>query len=349
MFMKVSDLVLRQVLLTPRPRSGSRAACTTPLMPIRRALASMAGRTRPHTGKVTRRRRRTNSPEWRPACTPCQLAIGSDVTPPVAVAPRGHPELGAPGRRTLGRQLVAFQLPADWSCHRFVRVGLSVSLLPTATRGRRSACGTAAVWMRTGPVGPVRFTAGRDRPGHAEHGRRGYEQCAKKWKHGVGPSVGNGGFAMAHVSQPEFGQRLRELRLDRGIKQTELAGGPVSASYISRLEMGNRLPSPNALSYLAATLGVTVDELTTQHDPEGRGGAAEPDRATTSNPTRSTLLARRRPRCAAGHPRTPSSCSSPRSPPPTWSRSAGAGTCSERWRRPTARPRNSRPGSTSCA
>ncbi|MEV6979459.1 helix-turn-helix transcriptional regulator, partial [Kitasatospora sp. NPDC093806] len=63
------------------------------------------------------------------------------------------------------------------------------------------------------------------------------------------------------VDQPAFGRRLRRLRLERGIKQTDLAGGPVSASYISRLEMGNRLPSPQTLSYLAMSLGVPLDAL----------------------------------------------------------------------------------------
>ncbi|MBC3839776.1 helix-turn-helix transcriptional regulator [Streptacidiphilus sp. 4-A2] len=74
---------------------------------------------------------------------------------------------------------------------------------------------------------------------------------------------------MTDVSQPAFGRRLRQLRLDRGIKQTELAGGQVSASYICRLEMGNRLPSPQALSYLATALGVAVDDLVAYHDPPG--------------------------------------------------------------------------------
>ncbi|TVL91910.1 helix-turn-helix domain-containing protein [Streptomyces sp. SAJ15] len=99
---------------------------------------------------------------------------------------------------------------------------------------------------------------------------------------------------MTVVNQPEFGQRLRQLRLERGIKQTELAGGPVSASYISRLEMGNRLPSPAALSYLADKLGVPSEALTTCAPSKGAeagpggvgaGGADDPHSA------RSLLLA----------------------------------------------------------
>lgn len=78
---------------------------------------------------------------------------------------------------------------------------------------------------------------------------------------------------MTVVDQPAFGRRLRQLRLERGIKQTELAGGPVSASYISRLEMGNRLPSAQTLGYLATTLGVPLAALLA---PAPAGPSAEP-------------------------------------------------------------------------
>jgi transcriptional regulator with XRE-family HTH domain len=81
---------------------------------------------------------------------------------------------------------------------------------------------------------------------------------------------------MAAVRQPEFGRRLRQLRLNRGVKQTELAGGTVSASYISRLEAGNRLPSAQALQYLATGLGTTVKALVgddSETEEEGRLGS----------------------------------------------------------------------------
>ncbi|MEU6734438.1 helix-turn-helix domain-containing protein [Streptomyces physcomitrii] len=77
---------------------------------------------------------------------------------------------------------------------------------------------------------------------------------------------------MATVKQPEFGRRLKQLRLDRGVKQTELAGRQVSASYVSRLEAGNRLPSAQALHHLASRLGTTVEELI------GDDGAADAER-----------------------------------------------------------------------
>lgn len=88
---------------------------------------------------------------------------------------------------------------------------------------------------------------------------------------------GNGRHAVTVVHQPAFGRRLRRLRLERGIKQTDLAGGPVSASYISRLEMGNRLPSPQTLSYLAASLGVPLAALLAPEPDQGAARAAAPD------------------------------------------------------------------------
>ena len=58
-----------------------------------------------------------------------------------------------------------------------------------------------------------------------------------------------------------FGPRLRRLRLAAGLSQADLAGGQVSASYVSLLESGRRTPTPTVLAHLAARLGVTTDEL----------------------------------------------------------------------------------------
>jgi transcriptional regulator with XRE-family HTH domain len=68
-----------------------------------------------------------------------------------------------------------------------------------------------------------------------------------------------------------IGERLKRLRLERGLSQRELASPGVSYAYISRIEAGTRQPSVKALRRLAAKLGVTADYLETGSDL----GAAE--------------------------------------------------------------------------
>jgi len=53
-----------------------------------------------------------------------------------------------------------------------------------------------------------------------------------------------------------IGQRLKRLRLERGLSQRELAAPGVSYAYISRIEAGTRQPSVKALRKLAAKLAV---------------------------------------------------------------------------------------------
>ena len=60
-----------------------------------------------------------------------------------------------------------------------------------------------------------------------------------------------------------IGQRLKRLRLDRGLSQRELAAPGVSYAYISRIEAGTRQPSVKALRRLATKLEVTADYLET--------------------------------------------------------------------------------------
>jgi tetratricopeptide (TPR) repeat protein len=63
-----------------------------------------------------------------------------------------------------------------------------------------------------------------------------------------------------------IGQRLKRLRLDRGLSQRELAAPGVSYAYISRIEAGTRQPSVKALRKLATKLGVSADYLETGSD-----------------------------------------------------------------------------------
>ena len=63
-----------------------------------------------------------------------------------------------------------------------------------------------------------------------------------------------------------IGQRLRRLRLERGLSQRALAEPGVSYAYISRIEAGTRQPSVKALRKLAPKLGVSADYLETGSD-----------------------------------------------------------------------------------
>ncbi|PNG23827.1 helix-turn-helix domain-containing protein [Streptomyces cahuitamycinicus] len=61
--------------------------------------------------------------------------------------------------------------------------------------------------------------------------------------------------------QPSFGRRLRQLRTERSLSQTDLAGDGMSTGYLSRLESGARRPSERAVAHLAAQLGIGPEEF----------------------------------------------------------------------------------------
>ncbi|MGZ4390252.1 MAG: tetratricopeptide repeat protein, partial [Gaiellaceae bacterium] len=63
-----------------------------------------------------------------------------------------------------------------------------------------------------------------------------------------------------------IGERLRRLRLERGLSQRELSAPGVSYAYISRIEAGARRPSVKALRLLARKLGVSAEYLETGSD-----------------------------------------------------------------------------------
>lgn len=65
-----------------------------------------------------------------------------------------------------------------------------------------------------------------------------------------------------------LGQRLRVLRNERGLSQADLAGDLVSASYVSLIESGKRLPERDVLDGLARRLGVSTIYLETGVAPE---------------------------------------------------------------------------------
>jgi transcriptional regulator with XRE-family HTH domain len=53
------------------------------------------------------------------------------------------------------------------------------------------------------------------------------------------------------------GERIRRLRGERGLSQRELSEPGLSYAYLSRIEVGQRVPSEKALRKVAAKLGVT--------------------------------------------------------------------------------------------
>src|SRR5260370_40292375 len=83
--------------------------------------------------------------------------------------------------------------------------------------------------------------------------------------------VGEGRVARHHqtVAKDAFnpaetiGERLRRLRVARGLSQRDLSEPGVSYAYISRIEAGARRPSFKALRMLAKKLGVTPEYLET--------------------------------------------------------------------------------------
>jgi transcriptional regulator with XRE-family HTH domain len=75
------------------------------------------------------------------------------------------------------------------------------------------------------------------------------------------------------MSQPDeetIGQRLRRVRRERGLSQTELSGDGVSTSYVSYLERDRRVASHKALRVLGNKLGVSAEYLETGETTSGR-------------------------------------------------------------------------------
>jgi transcriptional regulator with XRE-family HTH domain len=83
----------------------------------------------------------------------------------------------------------------------------------------------------------------------------------------------------------QLGQRIRQLRLERGLTQDQLAEDTFSKSYISAIELGKIKPSLTSLNIIANRLKVPVAELVS--DLTGR-----PAVDGTLTLRRATLLAR---------------------------------------------------------
>src|SRR5579872_3415497 len=67
-----------------------------------------------------------------------------------------------------------------------------------------------------------------------------------------------------HVDDPvAVGTRIRNARERAGLSQRELAGDDCTAAYVSRLELGQRVPSIQLLRQLGKRLGIDADFLAT--------------------------------------------------------------------------------------
>jgi len=62
--------------------------------------------------------------------------------------------------------------------------------------------------------------------------------------------------------QKQFGERVRELRLAKGLSQEELAfKSGMHRTYLGGIERGERNPSLKNIAAIAEALGVTLSEL----------------------------------------------------------------------------------------
>lgn len=66
----------------------------------------------------------------------------------------------------------------------------------------------------------------------------------------------------------DLGTRLRQLRVDQGMTQTELATPRYTAAYVSTIEAGKRRPSAAAMEHFASKLGVSAEQLSTGRSPD---------------------------------------------------------------------------------
>lgn len=68
----------------------------------------------------------------------------------------------------------------------------------------------------------------------------------------------------------QFGSLLRQARKQRGLSQAELGGDRYTGSYISHLESGRRIASPEVIEFLARRLGVSPLEWGTSPTGDSR-------------------------------------------------------------------------------
>lgn len=72
---------------------------------------------------------------------------------------------------------------------------------------------------------------------------------------------------MTKDPKDQLGERIRRARVERGLSQRDLALPLLTPSYVSLIESGKRVPSPDALDHIAGRLGVDPVELRTGKSP----------------------------------------------------------------------------------
>jgi transcriptional regulator with XRE-family HTH domain len=83
--------------------------------------------------------------------------------------------------------------------------------------------------------------------------------------------------------RPAFGQRVRQLRLERALTQEQLAErAGMHWTYISGVERGRRNPSLNVLGQLAGALGLSLADLLTGVDQGSKPLRRRADRPATT-------------------------------------------------------------------
>ncbi len=70
-------------------------------------------------------------------------------------------------------------------------------------------------------------------------------------------------FHTASAARTSMGERVRQLRIARGLTQTELAGERFSKEYVSQIERGKTRPTGETVEWLASRLGVDPSFLET--------------------------------------------------------------------------------------
>src|ERR687894_457932 len=68
-----------------------------------------------------------------------------------------------------------------------------------------------------------------------------------------------------------LGDRLRQLRINRGMTQTDLAGERFSKEYVSQIERGKTRPTGETIDWLATRLGVDAGFLANGVSTDERG------------------------------------------------------------------------------